>query len=473
MITKFIEESKLDTLEIKDEEVNVEKIMETIRENIERRKKEGIYTENEPEVMGETFSAVSPVNRDIPAGLEFMNYCDIGNDSYTISSHRPITGKFLVQGRKMVHGELRRYVDPVFQKQRDFNFGVADVVKDLKIESQYLKTDVENLSTDFERLNTDTKHLNTGFESLKTDAGFLKTELESLKLDYSKYIKSEVHNFISTIDLDLDNKGWLNSVLENRLKENLQNQNIQKSENTQKSESTPRSEGAEPEINYYAFEEHFRGPRDHIQQHQKVFLDYFKDCKNVLDIGCGRGEFLELSRQNNIVAKGIDINEDMVSFCKAKGFDVELRDAIETLESLEDKSLDGIFISQVVEHLAPDYLIKMLNLCNKKLKYGFYLIAETVNPLSLFSFANFYIDLTHIKPVHPETLKFLFSAVNFREIETKFISPVPDSMKLKKLPEAGDLKEIDKVMFETYNQNIDMLNNTLYGPQDYAVIGKK
>ena len=448
--------------------------MEKIRENIDKRKKEGIYTENEPEIMGETFSAASPIKRDIPEGLEFINCCDICNESYTISSHRPFMGKFLVEGRKMVHGEIRRYVDPMFQKQREFNFGVADVVKYLKTESKYFKTDVETLSTDLERLNTDAKSLKNDVESLKTDAGDLKTDIrdlktyvEDLKLNSSQNIKSEVNSFISAIDLDLDNKGWLNSVLENRLKENLQNYKVQKPEEVQKPEDN------ESEINYYAFEEHFRGSRENIQQHQKVFLDYFKDCKNVLDIGCGRGEFLELARQNDIVAKGIDIDEDMVNFCKSKGFNVELKDAIETLETMEHKSLDGIFISQVVEHLAPDYLIKMLNLCNKKLKYGFYLIVETVNPLSLFSFANFYIDLTHIKPVHPETLKFLLSAVDFREIETKFISPVPDSMRLKKLPDFGDLKDREKVMFGTYNQNIDMLNNTLYGAQDYAVIGKK
>lgn len=435
--------------------------MEKIRENIDKRKEEGIYKENEPEIMGETFSAASTIKKDIPEGLEFINCCDICNESYTISSHRPVVGKFLVEGRKIVHGEIQRYVDPVFQKQREFNFGVSDVVKHLKTESQYLKTDVEHLNTDLERLSTNAENFKNDFEYLKTDAGHLKTDVEYLKLNSFQNIKSEVNNFISAVDLDLDNRSWLNSVLENRLKENLQNHKVQKPEDN------------EPKINYYVFEEHFRGSRDNIQQHQRVFLDYFTDCKSVLDIGCGRGEFLELARQNDIVAKGIDIDEDMVSFCKSKGFNVELKDAIETLESMEDKSLDGIFISQVVEHLAPDYLIKMLNLCNKKLKYGFYLIVETVNPLSLFSFANFYIDLSHIKPVHPETLKFLLSAVDFREIETKFISPVPDSMRLKKLPDFGDLKDREKVMFETYNQNIDMLNNVLYGAQDYAVIGKK
>ena len=175
----------MDTLEIKDEEADIEKIMEKIRENIDKRKKEGIYTENEPEIMSETFSAASPIKRDIPEDLEFINYCDICNESYTISSHRPLTGKFLVEGRKMVHGEVRRYVDPVFQKQRKFNFGVADVVKDLK-------TDVVNLNTDFERLNVDSKSLKIDVKSLKTDAGYLKTELEHIKVNSYQTIKSEV-----------------------------------------------------------------------------------------------------------------------------------------------------------------------------------------------------------------------------------------------------------------------------------------
>lgn len=456
----FNEGSKLDTFEIKDEEINVEKIMEKIRENIKKRKEEGVYTENEPEIMNKTFSAISSKG-DVPEGLEFTNNCDISNESYTISSHRPVIGKFLIEGRKIVHGEVRRYVDPVFQKQREFNFNTADLAKNLKNNVEDLNAGFNSLKIDAEKSKTDIVHLNTDVGNLSNDVKCLKSNVESFKSDSLKNIRYEVNSVISAIDMDLDKKGWLNSVLKNHLKENLRNHEVKKPEDN------------ESEINYYAFEEHFRGPRDNIQQHQEVFSDYFKGCKNVLDIGCGRGEFLELARQNDIVARGIDIDEDMINFCKSKGFNVELKDAIEILEGMKDKSLDGIFISQVVEHLAPDYLVKMLNLCNKKLKYGFHIVVETVNPLSFFSFANFYIDLTHIKPVHPETLKFLLSAVGFREIETKFISPVPDSMRLKKLPECDDLENKEKIIFETYNQNIDMLNNILYGAQDYAIIGKK
>jgi len=107
------------------------------------------------------------------------------------------------------------------------------------------------------------------------------------------------------------------------------------------------------------------------------------------------------------------------------------------------------------------------------MKYGFYIIIETVNPLSLFSFANFYIDLSHVKPVHPETLRFLLNTADFRDIEIKFISPVPSEMKLQRLPDLDDLTEKSRLMIGICNQNIDIINNALYGAQDYAVIGKK
>ncbi len=161
-----------------------------------------------------------------------------------------------------------------------------------------------------------------------------------------------------------------------------------------------------------------------------------------------------------------------MDFCRSKGLNVEKIDAISYLEKIEDKSLDGIFIDQVVEHLDPDYLIKMLRLCHKKLNFGYHILIETVNPLSLVSFANFYLDMSHKKPIHPETLKFLMASVNFREIETRFFSPIPDELRLRKINIEG-VEERDRHPMEVYNHNIDMLNNILYGAQDYMVIGKK
>ena len=226
-------------------------------------------------------------------------------------------------------------------------------------------------------------------------------------------------------------------------------------------------------MNFFVFEEKFRGAREDIRGRQLKFLEYSQGCKNVLDIGCGRGEFLEISKENGINAKGIDINEDMVGYCQSKGLNVEKADAIEYLEKIEDKSLDSIFLDQVVEHLEAKYLIKLLELCYKKLKFGYYIVIETVNPLSLTSFANFYLDLSHKKPIHPETLKFLFESVGFREIEVKFFSPIPDEYKLKKVGIGENIGEKGREIIEAYNYNIEKLNGILYGYQDYAVIGKK
>jgi O-antigen chain-terminating methyltransferase len=140
---------------------------------------------------------------------------------------------------------------------------------------------------------------------------------------------------------------------------------------------------------------------------------------------------------------------------------------------LEDKSVDGIFIDQVVEHLEPEYLFRLLALCYQKLKFGYYIVIETVNPQSFVSFVNFYIDLTHKRPLHPQTLQFLVSAAGFRENDKKFFSPVSDNSRLKMITDTSELDAPSRKNAEVYNHNIEMLNSILFGPQDYAVIAKK
>ena len=163
----------------------------------------------------------------------------------------------------------------------------------------------------------------------------------------------------------------------------------------------------------------------------------------------------------------------MVAYCCSRQLEVEHSDAIAYLETLEDKSLDGIFIDQVVEHLEPDYLIRLLALCYQKMKFGYHIVVETVNPLSFVSFVNFYIDMTHKRPVHPETLQYLFSASGFRECEKKFFSPVSDESRLKKIEGTADMNKTESKNVDVYNLNVEMLNTVLFGAQDYAIVGKK
>jgi O-antigen chain-terminating methyltransferase len=157
----------------------------------------------------------------------------------------------------------------------------------------------------------------------------------------------------------------------------------------------------------------------------------------------------------------------MVAYCTSHRLDVEQGDAISYLEKCEDKSLDGIFIDQVVEHLEPEYLVRLLTLCYQKLNCGYYLVIETVNPLSFVSFVNFYIDMTHKKPVHPETLQYLLNASGFSECERKYLSPVSDEKRLKKITNLSTLDKSAEKNVEIYNQNIELLNAVLFGsPRD-------
>jgi SAM-dependent methyltransferase len=217
---------------------------------------------------------------------------------------------------------------------------------------------------------------------------------------------------------------------------------------------------------YAGFENRFRGYEEEVKRQQSDFLPYFKKNGLVLDLGCGRGEFLELLRENGIEAEGIDINDEMVEICRDKGLNCLKGDLLDKLAEQEDGSLGGLFSSQVVEHLRPQYLSRLVELAYFKLASSAPLILETINPTSVFSLVQIYLlDLSHQNPIHPQTLKFLMESAGFERIEVTYSSPL-ENEKLQELPAGHDLAAI-------LNQNIDKLNSLLYAPANYAVIGFK
>jgi O-antigen chain-terminating methyltransferase len=114
----------------------------------------------------------------------------------------------------------------------------------------------------------------------------------------------------------------------------------------------------------------------------------------------------------------------------------------------------------------------MISLCYTKMLFGGYIVIETVNPLSLVSFANFYMDMSHTRPIHPETLKFLIRAAGFREAVAQFYEPVGEDRRLRPI-DVKALGEEERRAADLINRNTEVLNNIIFGPQDYAVIGKK
>jgi O-antigen chain-terminating methyltransferase len=217
---------------------------------------------------------------------------------------------------------------------------------------------------------------------------------------------------------------------------------------------------------YAGFENRFRGHEAEVKKQQVSYLSYFKKKGKVLDLGCGRGEFLELLEKNGVKGVGIDINDQMIDICLEKGLDCQKGDILEKLAEHEDGSLSGIFSSQVIEHLPPSYLKRLLELAYFKLAPSSCIVLETINPVSVFSLVEIYfLDLSHQRPIHPQTIKFLMESTGFEEVEIIYSSPV-EKERLQDLPGSDEAATI-------LNQNIDKLNKLLYAPSNYAAIGKK
>jgi SAM-dependent methyltransferase/glycosyltransferase involved in cell wall biosynthesis len=154
---------------------------------------------------------------------------------------------------------------------------------------------------------------------------------------------------------------------------------------------------------YDAFEDIFRGPEHFIRDRQRRYLDLLGDREPVLDIGCGRGEFLDLLRERGLEYAGIDPDPDMVGRCRAKGHErVEVADANSYLEKCADDSIGAIFCAQVIEHMPYEELLRFYGLSLRKLAPGGLFILETVNPHSVPALKTFWVDPTHQHPLFPE-----------------------------------------------------------------------
>ncbi len=206
---------------------------------------------------------------------------------------------------------------------------------------------------------------------------------------------------------------------------------------------------------YFAFEARMRGSSAEVRAKQRVYVDAFRGQEPVLDLGCGRGEFLSLLREAGIEGRGVDSDPDMVAYARGEGLEVAEADAVSYLEGLEDGSLGGIFSAQLVEHLPPPALVRLLALSAAKLRPGGLLVAETINPLSPLALRSYFADLTHAQPLVPETLAYLAEQAGFRRVEVRFLNEPEEKLEAPSDPLlAESLRRVAEILF---------------APLDYAV----
>ena len=219
---------------------------------------------------------------------------------------------------------------------------------------------------------------------------------------------------------------------------------------------------------YVGFEDQFRGTPEAIRARLSDYVALFEGASDVLDVGCGRGEFLLLLRERGVSAHGIDTNAAMVQVSRDKGLQADEGDALSYLRAQPDRSLGGIFAAQVVEHLEPSYLMAFLDAAFDKLRPGAPIVLETINPACWFAFFESYIrDITHVRPLHPETLKYLLVATGFQRLDIRYRVPYPEHEKLQPIPPNATLGD----SVETLNGNVEKINRLLFTNLDYAAIG--
>ncbi len=216
------------------------------------------------------------------------------------------------------------------------------------------------------------------------------------------------------------------------------------------------------DVFYRAFEDHFRGDRSQIRERLRVYLpvlqatDLRQAGDTILDIGCGRGEWLELLRDEGYQNVGLDINQAMLEQCRELALTVFEGDALNHLKSLPDSSLGGITGFHIVEHLPFEILVQLMAEAYRVVRSGGIIIFETPNPRNVtVGSCNFYFDPTHKNPIPSEILQFMAHYSGFEPVQILPLNPSDNPRVL----EDSDLAH--------------RFNELFYGSMDYAVIGVK
>ncbi|MCA1839215.1 MAG: class I SAM-dependent methyltransferase [Actinomycetota bacterium] len=333
---------------------------------------------------------------------------------FQAGSARPAFGRVIGFTKRLIRRALRWYMIPITDQQSKFNQALLDVA---------------------EKMRASHERLEAGLASVRFES---KTALAA----------SEDKIDLMLVDLTSGNPGVQGDV----------------------QAMTDLPAATKAALEYRGFEDRHRGSFESTRHLLEPYVPLFRGCKRVLDIGCGRGEFLQTMRDESISAYGVDLDDGMVEAARERGLEVLVGDAIEHLRRIPSSSIDGIFCSQVAEHLKTSELMTLLDLCFRKLEPGGLVVFETPNPESLFIFHSFfYVDLTHIKPIHPEAFRWALEATGFADVRIERILPVPDGTRLEDIP--PELAE--EAGWQTIQHNVQRLNQVIYGPQHYSAIATK
>ncbi len=224
---------------------------------------------------------------------------------------------------------------------------------------------------------------------------------------------------------------------------------------------------------YLELEKRYRGTEGEIAERLAAYLPFLRGKGEVLDLGCGRGEALAVLTAAGIAARGIDTSARMVATCRQRGLEAEEGDLFAGLAAVPLATLGGVVSFHVIEHLEATALDRLVRLAFRALQPGGVLVLETPNPLSLVVAArNFWLDPTHRRPVHPESLALSCRLAGFEPVRRLELRPFAAEERLPEL-DPGELAGADPRLLQRLNELRDRLDDLLFGAQDYALVAEK
>jgi 2-polyprenyl-3-methyl-5-hydroxy-6-metoxy-1,4-benzoquinol methylase len=323
----------------------------------------------------------------------------------------------------------------------------AAALKEESIELKDIRTRWRDWSAHWEKTNaTNEMNFLRSVADLQTGFSHRANQMESNFRDIVKAQHNDYLGALERTDLAIQKKMWADldrirneyeGIIHTELRVVRQRAFAASAVHTPVAPAVTPDAGFDTQFDYGWFAERFRGPEEYVRRNQEFYLPYFQEAGSVLDLGCGRGEFLQLLRERNIRGRGVESSDQNVIYCRSKGLDVEKGDLFQFLTDLPEQAEDAIFASQVVEHLPPSRLPELVRLCASRLRKGGVLAFETPNPECLAIFAmQFYLDPTHQRPVPYELLNFCMRESGMGNIKVHRLSPAAETYpEIKLLPE--------------------------------------
>ncbi|QJB45976.1 class I SAM-dependent methyltransferase [Dolichospermum flos-aquae] len=443
-------------IEKNNSEINVDELMEKIRQEILNR--QGHSRSMETKNNADTANFMSNISLSMGYIESLLKNAE--SRAYIRTKWPDKLNRFPFNLISKLQKFILKAINFLFKDQREVNFNLILSLKEsltinhqLIAEIKTLKTQIDDcLITVDARFQAANEHLNivdNSIQELDKQIVAVDTQFQGMNERHFRndsYLKNDLMQQKRLISLFLEEA-------RQRLPEPFNQEQLQ----TFVSEDEHLLDSF-----YVAFEDHFRGTREDISYRLKVYLPLIEKANvgtpdtPILDVGCGRGEWLELLKESGYISRGLDINRVMVEQCQARGLETIEADVINYLQSLPENSLGAITGFHIIEHLPFKTLMRLFSETVRVLKPQGLVIFETPNPDNVLVGSNtFYLDPTHINPLPSPTIKFMAEMFGLYNTQIITLHPYPENAKVD-------------------GQSVaERFNDHFYGPQDYAVVGYK